>query len=87
MRDCDAVPPAEPTLFDRVVAASRLNERIAPFTVSRLLLRANLEPDALTPATLAQALPHLEEGIAIYLRGEELESARRDLRALCESAR
>ena len=86
MRDLAAVSPAEPSLFDRVVAASRLNERIAPFTISRLLLRADVSPDALTPDTLAQALPHIQEGIGVYLRGDELESARRDLRALCESA-
>jgi hypothetical protein len=70
------------TLFDRVVAASRLNETIAPFAVSRLLLRADVEPETLTPEGLVDALPQLEEGIAVYLEEDELEVAVRDLRAL-----
>ena len=73
---------SEASFFDRVVDASRLNETIAPFAVSRLLLRAAVDPSSLTPESLARALPQLEEGIAVYLRGDELESARRDLRAL-----
>ena len=77
---------SESSFFDRVVDASRLNETIAPFAVSRLLLRADVDPGELTPETLARALPQLEDGIAVYLRGEELESARRDLRALAEAA-
>ena len=77
---------SESSFFDRVVAASRLNETIAPFAVSRLLLRADVDPGGLTPESLARALPHLEEGIAVYLRGEDLTSARRDLRALAEAA-
>ena len=74
------------TLFDRVVTASRLNETIAPYAVSRLLLRADVEPESLTPERLADALPQLEEGIAVYLGEDELASARRDLRALADAA-
>ena len=77
---------SEPSLFDRVVEASRLNETIAPFAVSRLLLRADVDPATLTPHGLAEALPQLEDGLGVYLRGDELESARRDLRALADGA-
>jgi hypothetical protein len=70
--------------FDRVVAASGLSPVIAPFTISRLLVRADVLPDDLTPADLARALPVLEEGLSVYLRGDELERARRDVRALAE---
>ncbi len=69
-------------LFERVVAASGLSEVIAPFTVSRLLVRAEVPPGELTPDELARALPVLEEGLGVYLRGEELERARRELRAV-----
>jgi len=69
-------------LFDRVVAASGLNEVIAPFTISRLLVRADVPPGDLTPDALVRALPVLDEGLAVYLRGEELEHARQELRAL-----
>lgn len=77
---------SEPSLFDRVVDASRLNDTIAPFAVSRLLLRADVDPGALTKRDLAHALPHLEDGLAVYLRGDDLKSARRDLRALADAA-
>ena len=81
---CHTREVSEPSLFDRVVGASRLNETIAPFAVSRLLLRAEVDPVTLTPDELARALPQLEDGLAVYLRGDELASARRDLRALCD---
>ena len=70
------------TLFDRAVAASGLNPVIAPFTVSRLLLRVDVHAKQLTPEGLARALPALEEGLAVYLRGEDLERAMRALREL-----
>ena len=69
-------------LFDRVVEASGLNDVIAPFTVSRLLISAGVVPDELTPEALATVLPYLEHGLAVYLRGEELEEAMRAIRAL-----
>jgi hypothetical protein len=52
--------------------------------VSRLLVRADVRPDTVTPDDLARALPVLEEGLGVYLRGTELEQARRDVRALAE---
>ena len=69
-------------LFDEVVARSRLNPVVAPFTITRILVRADLRPERLTPAQLAEVLPRLEEGLAVYLRGEDLDGAVADLRAL-----
>ncbi len=70
--------------FDRIVAASGLSPVIAPFTMSRLLVRADVLPEAVTPDELARALPVVEEGLGVYLRGADLERARRDVRALAE---
>jgi hypothetical protein len=69
-------------LFDQVVAASGLNELVAPYAVTRLLLRADVQPDELTPATLARALPELDRGIRVYLTPEEADDALAELRAL-----
>ena len=73
---------AQPTFFDRVVAASGLNEVVAPFTMSRLLIRADAHPDALGPADLARALPEIEQGIRVYLTDEEADEAVGKLREL-----
>ncbi len=75
-----------PTFFDRVVEASGLNEVVAPFTMSRLLIRADAQPDALRPADLARALPEIEQGIRVYLPDEEAEEAVGKLRALAGEA-
>lgn len=69
-------------LFDEVVEASGLNRLIAPFTISRLLARDGVTPDELTPEVLTRVLPGLEEGLAVYLRGAELDRALADIRRL-----
>ena len=74
------------SLFDRVVAASGLNELVAPFTVSRLLLRADVSPEALDADALARALPELERGIRPYLTDGEVDAAMGRLRDLCAPA-
>ncbi len=74
---------AGPSLFDQVVTASGLNELVGPFTVSRLLLRADVQPDQLTADTLVRALPQLERGIRPYLTESEALEAMTRLRALC----
>ena len=73
-------------LFDRVVAASGLNELVAPFTVSRLLLRADAPPDTLDPEALQRALPELERGIRPYLSEGEVDAAMGRLRDLAGAA-
>ncbi len=74
------------SLFDRVVAASGLNELVAPFTVSRLLLRADVQPDSLDREGLGRALPELERGIRPYLTEDEVDAAMGRLRALTAPA-
>jgi hypothetical protein len=74
------------SLFDEVVAASGLNELVAPFTVSRLLLRADIQPDSLDPEALDRALPELERGIRPYLTAAEVDAAMGRLRALSAPA-
>ena len=69
-------------LFDEVVVATGLNELVAPFTVSRLLLRTDAQPDTLDAGALQRALPQLEQGIRPYLTEAEVETAMRRLRAL-----
>ena len=74
------------SLLDRVIEASGLNEVVAPFTITRLLVRAGARPDALTADDLARALPELEQGIAVYLDSEELQGAVVRLRELARIA-
>lgn len=69
-------------LFDRVVEASGLVSLIAPFTISRLLVGADVSPRELTATDLRRALPELEKGLAVYLSEPELEAALDKLRAL-----
>lgn len=73
---------AATSLFDEVVEASGLLELIAPFTVSRLLIAADVSPRDLTPADLARALPDLERGLTVYLGDEQLAEAMAELRRL-----
>ena len=73
---------ADDRLLDQVVEASGLMPLIAPFTVSRLLITADVSPRDMTPADLRRALPALERGLAVYLSEEQLEEAGRRLREL-----
>lgn len=74
------------TLFDELVARSRLSKGVAPFTLSRLLLLAWVfDREAMTPDDLARALPDLEEGLAEYLSVDDLTRAMEDIRALVGS--
>jgi len=71
------------SLFEALVAASRLPSLVAPFTLSRLLLRARIfEPEKMTPEDLARALPHLEEGLRTFLNKSEHASAMEAFRKL-----
>ncbi len=74
------------SFFDRVVEASGLNEVVAPFTMSRLLIRADAQPDDLRPEDLARALPEIERGIRVYLSEDEAAEAVDKLRALAAAA-
>lgn len=63
-------------LFDQLVVASGISPLVAPFTVRRLLMRADVvPPEAVTPEQLAVALPNFREGLAVYLADAELQEA------------
>ena len=73
----------ERSLFDRVVAASGLTPVVAPFTIRRLLLRADVvPPEALTAPELRRALPELLGELGAYLGPAEYEAAAAALEAL-----
>ena len=77
---------SETDLLDEVIEASGLMSLIAPFTVSRLLISADVSPRDMTPGDLERALPDLERGLAVYLAPEQLEASMARLRALAGSA-
>ena len=66
-----------PTLFEEIVgvAARYLGRSVAPFTVSRLLIRAGIfDREALSVADARRALPHLRAGLGEFLTAEELQA-------------
>ena len=73
-------------LFDELVEASGLVSLIAPFTVSRLLVAADVSPQEMGPDDLRRALPALERGLAVYLKGDELDDALANVRRLAHSS-
>lgn len=74
---------AEASLYDRIVAASGLTPVIAPYTIRRLLLRANvLPPEEVTLAQYRELLPALLAELRVYLGRDEHEAAAAALREL-----
>ena len=73
-------------LFSSVVMASRLSDVVGSYAIARLLLNAEVSPRDVTPEGLERALPRIEAGLAVYLRGDELEAAVRDVRSLVAQA-
>jgi len=76
---------ATEVLFERVVAASRLSKTIAPFTITRLLVRAGAVPRHLTTEALRAALPELRHGLAVYLDEADVEAALADIETLAST--
>jgi hypothetical protein len=76
---------ASTNLFDAVVEASGLVELIAPFTISRLLVAADVSPQEMTASDLERAMPQLQRGLAVYLSPEQLEQALASLHRLTQS--
>ncbi|HWH04951.1 MAG TPA: hypothetical protein VNT23_00780 [Gaiellaceae bacterium] len=68
--------------FDEIIAASGLAPLVAPFTITRLLIKAGVTPARVDAAGLQKALPELERGLAVYLAPEQLEEALARLRDL-----
>ena len=74
---------AEGSLYDQIVATSGLTPVIAPYTVRRLLLRANIvPPENVTLDEYRRLLPSLIAELRVYLGHEEHEAAAAALRAL-----
>ena len=76
----------ESELFQQAVRASRLAKLVAPFTMTRLLVRAGVQPARLTEQDLQRALPVIEEGLGVYLDPDDLQRAMNDLRELAGRA-
>lgn len=74
---------ASRSFLDEVVAASGLSPVIAPFTISRLLLRAGVRGEV-DPAGLATALGEIENGLRVYLPDDEVAAAMTRLRSLAQ---
>lgn len=66
-------------LFDEVVRRSRLSPMLAPFTVTRLFVRAGVDPRRITAQDVEKALPEFERGLAAYLPPEEVARAVEDI--------
>ena len=71
-------------LLEEVVQASGLSPLLAPFTVTRLLIKAGVNPKRLDGSGIAKALPVLESGLAAFLPPDEFDSAVTRLRRLAE---
>jgi len=69
-------------LFDQVVRASRMHAMLAPFTVRRLLIRADVNPRRLDIEGVRRALPTLETGLASFLDDVELSAAVAEIRQI-----
>lgn len=69
------------TFFEQVAAATGLSPLIAPFTLTRLLLRAGVSEE-LDPAGLARALDEIERGLRVYLGDDDVAAALERLRSL-----
>jgi DNA-binding response OmpR family regulator len=89
-----AVVPAAPvpsagappgSLFDAVVARSGLSPVIAPSTMTRACRKAGVEPQMLTPASLARALPSIRDMLHIFLDAQEAERRIQSIQALAQS--
>lgn len=73
----------EESLFDRIVAASGLTPVVAPYTIRRLLLRANVvPPEKVSVSELRSALPELLAELRAYLGVEDYEGVAAALEAL-----
>ncbi|OJH40681.1 response regulator [Cystobacter ferrugineus] len=70
-----AHPPAGHTgsLFDAVVARCGLSPVIAPSTMTRACRKAGVDPQLLTPVSLARVLPTIRDMLSIFLDAQEVE--------------
>ncbi|HYO51538.1 response regulator [Archangium sp.] len=82
--------PAQPagalpgSFFDAVVARSGLSPVIAPSTMTRACRKAGVEPQLLTPTSLARALPSIRDMLNIFLDAQEAERRIQAIQALAK---
>lgn len=74
------------SLFDALVARCGLSPVIAPSTMTRACRKAGVEPQLLTPTSLARALPTIRDMLHIFLDAQEAERRVQAIQALAESA-
>ncbi|MFL5357509.1 PleD family two-component system response regulator [Archangium sp.] len=74
------------SLFDALVARCGLSPVIAPSTMTRACRKAGVEPQLLTPTSLARALPTIRDMLHIFLDAQEAERRVQSIQALAESA-
>jgi DNA-binding response OmpR family regulator len=74
------------SLFDALVARCGLSPVIAPSTMTRACRKAGVEPQLLTPTSLARALPSIRDMLHIFLDAQEAERRIQSIQALAESS-
>ncbi|WNG45528.1 response regulator [Archangium minus] len=79
-----SVGGAHGSLFDALVARCGLSPVIAPSTMTRACRKAGVEPQLLTPASLARALPSIRDMLHIFLDAQEAERRIQSIQALAE---
>ncbi|WNG35051.1 response regulator [Archangium violaceum] len=80
-----SVGGAHGSLFDALVARCGLSPVIAPSTMTRACRKAGVEPQLLTPASLARALPSIRDMLHIFLDAQEAERRIQSIQALAEA--
>ncbi|WNG29205.1 response regulator [Cystobacter fuscus] len=83
-----AHPPAGHTgsLFDAVVARCGLSPVIAPSTMTRACRKAGVDPQLLTPVSLARVLPTIRDMLSIFLDAQEVERRVHSIQLLTQGA-
>jgi DNA-binding response OmpR family regulator len=81
-----AKPPEAGALLERVVARSGLSPVIAASTISRACRRASVEPQQLSPVSLAQALPFIRDALRVFLTEHETRQRMADIEELTRDA-
>jgi DNA-binding response OmpR family regulator len=80
-----SVGGAPGSLFDALVARCGLSPVIAPSTMTRACRKAGVEPQMLTPATLARAMPSIRDMLHIFLDAQEAERRIQAIQALAQA--
>ena len=69
-------------LFDQVVSLCGLSEIFAADAMERACARAGIDTQSLSPSQLAEAVPHMERAMKIFLGAEEAKRRARLILAL-----